>query len=69
MKLAQQLLDDLQNTKRYSCLSEYNGWVTDVVEFLEHAARIQRSIPEDPTIRNQLDLPFEAPPKPGEIRY
>ena len=58
MKQPHELLHDLRHTKRASCMSEYEGWINDIVEYLEAQVKTE---PVDPTIKSQLPLPFEFP--------
>ena len=58
MKQAHELLHDLQNTKRTSCISEYEGWFKDIVEYLEAQVKPKTT---DPTIKTQLTLPLDFP--------
>ena len=60
MSTARELLDSFHNVKRHRCLSEYDGWITDVLDYLKQEARNERSYGEDPTVASQLDLPLEA---------
>lgn len=59
MKNAQQLLHDLDNTKRYSCISEWNGWINEVRQYLElqaHHEIVAERKKMDPSIMTQMDL-------------
>lgn len=62
MATARELLDDLRNTKRASCMSEYTSWINEVVEYLEQEDRNERSRGEDPTIAGQMELTLDVPP-------
>lgn len=64
MKQAQELLDNLRNTKRHGCMSEWQSWINDVAEFLE-AQVVSAKAVEDPTIAGQLKLPLQ----PGSFKH
>lgn len=61
MKTAQELLDDLHHTRRARCMSEYDTWMEDVVEYL--SAQVSTlQVRKDPTITGQMDLFLDVPP-------
>lgn len=58
--------------QRNTCFSEIEGLLKEILEFLEVEtdSRVARAVGQDPSIANQLSLPFDNLPLiPGEFRY
>jgi len=75
-KTAAQLAAELRpfvEGRRNSCFSEIERLLGEILQYLEVKAeqQVTRAVARDwdPTIQNQLSLPLEAPPVPGEIRF
>lgn len=67
IQLAERLRPFLER-RRNTCFSDIEGVLHDILKYLEDNSYTVTNAVADPTIRNQLDLPLEAPPKRGDIR-
>lgn len=66
MSTAKELLNELQQVqaRKVSCLSEYERWLENVVEYLESEVKSESARDEDPTIKGQMELFEEDTERP-----